>query len=417
MPIAHAARTVLAHADCRAYLISRFLVALGLQMISVVIGWQVWHLTHSTLYLGYVGLSSFLPGFLSALPAGQLADRVDRRRILITCATCFSLASGGLLTVALTPHPTVVLIFILAGVTGMTRSFFAPASQSLLPLLVPAEHFPGAVALSSATMQTAMIGGPALGGLIYTLGDQGWGNGAATVYAVGTTILVLATGFCVTLNTRLIAHNEAEPGLDGLLAGIRYVRSRPEILGAISLDLFAVLLGGCTALLPVFASEILHVGSIGLGVLRSAPGLGAAMMAVLLAMRPLERNIGPKLFIAVGTFGLATIVFGLSQWFWLSLAALLVLGAADMISVVIRQTLVQIRTPDAMRGRVSAISWVFIGASNELGEFESGLTAAWFGTIPAVIIGGLGTLAVATLWSRIFPALRRADHLSLEQPG
>lgn len=416
MPFAQAARLVLAHTDCRAYLASRFLVALGLQMISVVVGWQVWNLTQSPLYLGFVGLSAFLPGFICALPAGQLADRLDRRRILVTCATGFTLAAAGLLAISLMPHPSVFLIFLISAMLGISRSFFAPASQSLLPLLVPAKHFPSAVALSSATMQTAMIGGPALGGLLYTLGDQTLGHGAGLVYAVGTLVLAIATLLCSGLSTRLIAHNDAETGLDGLLAGIRYVRARPEILGAISLDLFAVLLGGCTALLPIFASQILHVGSIGLGILRSAPGMGAALMAFGLTMRPLNRDIGPKLFVAVGMFGFATIAFGLSHSFILSLIALLALGASDMISVVIRQTLVQIRTPDAMRGRVSAISWVFIGASNELGEFESGLTAAWFGAVPAVIIGGMGTLVVAALFARLFPELRRADQMSAEQP-
>jgi MFS family permease len=265
--------------------------------------------------------------------------------------------------------------------------------------------FPRAVALASSSWQIAVIAGPALGGLLYA-------HGVTTVYAVSATLLALAALTISRLQTRLQIRTALEPGLEGLLAGVRFVLGRKDILGATSLDLFAVLLGGATALLPIFARDILHVGPMGLGLLRSAPAIGAAAMALFLAHHPLTSRAGHKLFAAIGVFGVATIVFGLSTSFWLSLAALVVLGASDMISVVVRQTLVQIRTPDAMRGRVSAVNSVFIGASNELGEFESGLTAAWFGIVPAVIIGGLGTLTVAAVWAWRFPALRKVDRLT-----
>lgn len=398
------ARAVLALRDFRLYLGARFLSAVALQMVGVAVGWQIYALTGDPLHLGYVGLVQFLPAFALALPAGQVADRVDRRRILMACMAVETVAVLGLLAVALSATPSLPLFYALLAVMGGARAFLAPASQSLAPLLVPAELFPRAVALGSTSWQVAVIAGPALGGLIYALGVE-------AVYGVAAILLVASSMAVGRLKVRLVVHAAAEPGLEGLLAGIRYVWGRKDILGAVSLDLFAVLLGGATALLPIFASDILHVGPAGLGLLRSAPAVGAAAMAVWLAHRPLAGRAGHKLFAAIALFGMATVVFGLSTEFWLSLTALVVLGAADMISVVVRQTLVQLRTPDAMRGRVSAVNWVFIGASNELGEFESGLTAAWFGIVPAVVIGGLGTLAVAGIWAWKFPGLRRLDRL------
>lgn len=399
------ARAVLALPDFRYYLGSRFLSAIALQMAGVAVGWQVYDLTGDPLHLGYVGLVQFLPGFACALPAGHVADRFERRRVLLACMLVEGACILALMAVALSAQPSLMVLYPVLAVMGAARAFLAPASQSLVPLLVPAEVFPRAVAWSSTSWQVAVIAGPALGGLLYALG-------VATVYGIAAFLLLLAALSVSRLKTRLQVHAAIETGLDGLLAGVRYVLGRKDILGAVSLDLFAVLLGGATALLPVFARDILHVGPLGLGLLRAAPAAGAAMMALLLAHRPLNDKAGHKLFVAVAVFGLATIAFGLSTSFWLSLAALVVLGAADMISVVVRQTLVQLRTPDAMRGRVSAVNWVFIGASNELGEFESGLTAAWFGVIPAVLIGGFGTLAVAGLWAWRFPALRKIDRLS-----
>jgi len=403
MPESPSARLVFANRDFRLYLAARFLAAIAFQMTAVAVGWQVYDITGDPLFLGYVGLAGFLPAFLSTLPAGLVADRFDRRRILIACLGVQAAGALVLLGLALSAHARVAPILWVVALVGMSRAYLAPASQSLLPLLAPAEGFTRAVALSSSSMQVAMIAGPALGGLLYAFGS-------AVVYAAAAAMVAAAAVAALALRTPLIAR-VAAAGLGGMLAGVHYVWSRKDILGAISLDLFAVLLGGATALLPIYARDILHVGPAGLGLLRGAPSVGAAAMALLLAHRPLEHRAGAKMFAAVAVFGIATIVFGLSGSFPVSMAALVVLGAADNVSVVVRQTLVQIRTPDQMRGRVSAVNWMFIGASNELGEFESGLTAAWFGTVPAVVIGGLGTLAVAALWAWRFPGLRRIDRL------
>lgn len=399
------ANAVLAIPDFRRYLAARFLAALAQQMVGVAVGWQVYDLTGDPWHLGLVGLVQFLPAFILALPGGQVADRVDRRLILVASSWVVAVALVVLMVLAFSPAPPLWGIYGVMAVLGAVRAFYAPAGQSLVPLLVPAEMFPRAVAWGSSSWQVAVIAGPALGGLVYALGS-------AVVYGVAAALMLVSAVSVSRLETRLKAHSVVEPGLDGLLAGLRYVWNRKDILGSVSLDLFAVLLGGATALLPIYAKDILHVGPVGLGVLRSAPAAGAALMAVGLAHYPLASRVGIKLFGAVAVFGAATIVFGLSSSFWLSLAALAVLGAADMVSVVVRQTLVQIRTPDAMRGRVSAVNFVFIGASNELGEFESGFTAALFGTVPAVVIGGIGTLAVAALWAWRFPELRRIDRLA-----
>jgi MFS family permease len=400
------ARAVFAVRDFRLFLACRFLSAVAQQMLGVAVGWQVYDLTHDALHLGYVGLALFLPAFLLSLPGGQVADRFDRRGILAVCLAVQVAVAAALLVIALDPAPRVGAIYAVLTVMGAARAFLAPASQSMVPLLVGPALFPRAVALSSSSWQVAVIAGPALGGLLYAFGP-------ATVFGTAAVLLVAAMLAVTRLKVALqVKAAGRPPGLTGLFDGVRYVWSRPDILGAISLDLFAVLLGGATALLPIYARDILHIGPLGLGVLRSAPAAGAAITALVLAHRPLERGAGPRLFVAVAMFGLATVAFGLSTSFPLSLAALLVLGAADMISVVVRQTLVQLRTPDEMRGRVSAVNMVFIGASNELGEFESGLTAAWLGTVPAVVLGGVGTLAIAALWAWRFPALRRIDRLA-----
>lgn len=398
------ARAVLAIGDFRSFLATRFLSTLALQMVGVAVGWQVYDLTGDPLHLGMVGLVQFLPALFSALPAGHVADRFDRRRVLLVCLLMEVLCLSALLALSLLPTPPLEALLSVLAVMGATRAFMQPASQSLVPHLVPAEMFPRAVAWVSSAFQTAVIAGPALGGVLYAFG-------VTTVYTIAAIMMTGAAIATSRLKTRLVVHAAVETGLVGLLAGVRYVWTRKDILGAVSLDLFAVLLGGATALLPIFARDILHVGPVGLGLLRSAPAAGAAVMALWLAHHPLERAAGHKMFLAVAVFGLATVAFGLSSSFWVSLAALTVLGSADMISVVVRQTLVQARTPDDMRGRVSAVNFVFIGASNELGEFESGVTAALFGTVPAVIIGGVGTLAVAALWAWKFPALRKVDRL------
>jgi MFS family permease len=391
----------------RLYLAGRFLATIGVQMQSVAIGWQIYDLTHAPIALGFIGLAQFLPMLLLTLPAGDIADRHDRRMLLaasfgVMMVTAAILLAGSLFHVAaLWPFYLAVVIF------GAARAFSGPAGASLVPRLVPAQALANASAISSSAFQTAVIVGPALGGVLYLLGPSLLYGACLALYgATALTSLMLR----VTSN---VAPTTPDPSaLRRVAAGVRFVRHTPAVLGAISLDLFAVLLGGAVALLPVYASDILHTGPTGLGLLRSAPAIGAAAMGFLLAHIPLERKAGPYMFGAVALFGVATIVFGLSQSLALSLAALIVMGASDMISVVIRITLVQLATPDSMRGRVSAVNQVFIGASNELGEFESGFTAHLFGTVPAVVIGGLGTIAVVGLWAWMFPALRRLDRLT-----
>ena len=395
---------VFRHRDFSLYCTSRFLSALAVQMQNVAVGWRVYDLTGDPLALGLVGLAGFLPAICLALVTGHVADRFDRRAVLMTCYAVMTLSGLGLLAHTLAGSPTVWPIYLLTLAYGSARAFANPAGQALLPNLVPAAQFRDAVAFNSSAWQTATIIGPALGGILYAFGGSVVFASAACAY--GLTALLVS----------LIAHRGAagareKPDWASLIAGIQFIRSRPAILGAISLDLFAVLLGGATALLPIYARDILLVGPLGLGVLRSMPAAGAVAMAVLLAHRPHERHTGRRMLLAVGVFGLATIVFGFSTSLYLSLACLFVLGAADMVSVYVRQTLVQLETPDAMRGRVAAVNAVFIGASNELGEFESGVVAAAVGPVAAVVLGGIGTVAVAGLWARWFPALRDRDRL------
>ncbi len=405
---------VLRNPNFRAFLAARGLASLSGLMLTVAVGWHVYDLTHSAFALGMVGLSQFLPALLLALPAGLAADRYERRTLLVAGMSLEAVVAALLLVISLSPTARASVIFPVVALAGVAQAFLGPASQSLLPLLVPKESFPRAVAWNSSTFQVATIAGPAVGGLLYAFGP-------AVVYAASSACYLAAALLMLRVRARLrvssaerqsTAYGGAvKPGLDGLLTGLRFVFSRPMILGAISLDLFAVLFGGATALLPIYARDILHVGPWGLGLLRSAPAIGAAAMAVLLAHRPLTRRAGSRMFACVAAFGVMTIVFGLSRSFLLSLAALTGLGAADMVSVVVRQTLVQISTPDEKRGRVSAVNSVFIGASNQLGEFESGVTAAWIGTIPAAVAGGVGTLVVVVLWVLLFPSLRKADRL------
>jgi MFS family permease len=391
--------------DVPLFLCCRFFSTVAMQVQSVAVGWRIYELTHNPLSLGLVGLCQFVPMFALTLPAGELVDRSDPRRVLSSSFWLEALC--GLVLLAITfagtakdwPYYAVLVIF------GAARGVAGPSSQSMMPFLVTPEKLPRAIALSSSMFQVAVIVGPALGGFIYAAGHSfAFGVSAVCFLLAGTGVTLLAG--------RRRAALAAVASTRGRVAeGIAYVRARRVILGAISLDLFAVLLGGATALLPVYARDILHVGPEGLGLLRSAPALGAALTAMSLARRPLDRQAGGRMFATVAIFGVATIVFGISNNFYLSLAALAVLGAADMVSVYVRHALVQFGTPDAMRGRVSAVSVLFIGASNELGEFESGVTAAWFGTVPAVVIGGLGTLLVVAIWIRLFPQLRKVDRL------
>jgi MFS family permease len=391
--------------DVPLFLCCRFFSTTAMQVQSVAVGWRIYEITHNPLSLGLVGLCQFIPMFALTLPAGALVDRSDPRKVL--SASFWIEALCGLVLLAIThggtrqqwPYYAVLVVF------GAARGCAGPSSQSMMPFLVTAEKLPRAIALSSSIFQVAVIVGPALGGFIYALGPY---------FAFGVSAFCsLLAGMGVTL---LAGRRRSAPAGEAgtrehIAEGIAYVRARRIILGAISLDLFAVLLGGATALLPVYARDILHVGPEGLGLLRSAPALGAALTALSLARRPLDRHAGRRMFATVALFGVATIAFGISKNFYLSLAALAVLGAADMVSVYVRHALVQFGTPDAMRGRVSAVSVLFIGASNELGEFESGVTAAWFGTVPAVVIGGIGTLLVVAIWMRLFPQLKSVDRL------
>lgn len=397
-------RGILRHRDFALFLAGRFLSAMAVQVQNVAVGWLVYDLTRSPLALGLVGLATFLPAVGLAPLTGHVADRYDRRRIMVACYVVTTATAAGLFACAMTRTTPTWLIYALVLVFGATRAFANPAGQALLPNLVPREELGTAIGWGATGWQTATIIGPAVGGLLYVLGEAAAFGAAALVFAL-TTVLFAAIGH---------RPSPVTPGRvtrQTLLAGFAFIRSRPAIFGAISLDLFAVLLGGATALLPVFARDILHVGPAGLGLLRSAPAVGALLTAIVLAVRPLRRHAGRRMFQSVALFGLATIGFGLSTDFALSLGFLVVLGAADMVSVVIRQTLVQAETPDEMRGRVSAVNAVFIGASNELGEFESGALAALIGTVPAVVAGGLGTLLVAWLWARWFPGLRERDRL------
>jgi MFS family permease len=372
------------------------------QIVAVVIGWQIYALTRSTFALGLVGLCQFLPMLLLTIPAGHVADRFDRRVIVRTCQYVEGLTALGLALASwygvITPH----VIFAAAVLIGGCRTFEAPSTAALLPMVVSPAILPKALALSASAIQTATIIGPALGGLLYIAGP-----GHAYLFVAG---FYLLAGTLISLMHIVVPPAVREPPtLRSLFSGFHFIKSRPVILGAISLDMVAVLLGGATALLPVYAATILHTDSFGLGVLRSSPAVGALLMSLVLTRWPLESRVGLKMFGAVIVFGLGTVIFGLSTWFPLSMAALVLMGAADVVSVVVRSTLVQLGTPDAMRGRVSAVNSMFIGTSNQLGEFESGTTAALFGTVPAVVLGGVGTILVALAWSQLFKPLRDAD--------
>ena len=376
---------------------------MAVTMFSVAVGWQVYALTGSAFALGMVGLAQFLPAFLLSLPGGLAADRFDRRTMLLASFALATLVGAGLLMLSLHPSPNATWIFAVIAFIGVARAFMAPANGSLLPLLVAPEAFPRAVAWSSTVFQIAIIAGPALGGILYTLGP--W-----LVYGIATGLLLSGFIFIASMRGRWKVHS-ASAGWNGLLEGVRFVFAKKAILGAISLDLFAVLFGGATALLPIFARDILATGPWGLGLLRSSPAVGAALMALWLAHHPIRARAGRRMFGGVAVFGLCTIAFALSRSFWLSALVLAVLGGVDMVSVIIRGTLVQVSTPDAMRGRVSAVNMLFIGASNELGEFESGVTAAWLGTVPSVVVGGVGTILAVLLGLRLFPKLARIDRL------
>lgn len=400
----HDGRVAFEHRDFSLFFAARFVSAMALQMQNVAIGWLVYDISQDPLALGIVGLVAFLPAVGLALFTGHVADRFDRRWILVVSYAVLALVAAALWACVYFEIREVWPIYLLTFLVGTTRAFANPASSALVPSLVPVEHFGNAIAWNSTAWQTATIVGPALGGLLYALG-------ATVVFGASTLSFLLVLTLFLSLRFRAEKRVAEKTTWKVLVAGIHFIRGNKVIFGALSLDLFAVLLGGATALLPIYARDILAVGPWGLGLLRSMPALGASATALFLAHWPLTRKTGRRMFEAVALFGLATIGFGLSENLALSLACLFVLGAADMISVFVRQTLVQMETPDAMRGRVSAVNSVFIGASNELGEFESGVLAAAIGTVGAVVVGGVGTLLVAGLWAWLFPELRRRDRL------
>ena len=393
---------LLAHPGFARFLVARLAVSIAVQMQTVAIGWQIYAITRNPLDLGLIGLSQFLPFVLLVLPAGHVADRRNRARILTACYTLEFLCALLLLAFTFSGLTVVWPVFAVMVLFGVARAFSMPAGQALLPNLVPLEHFSRAVAVNSSAWQLSTIIGPAIGGLVYLLGPE-------YVYGSVSALLVIAIVLMLGVRAPPPAPQVEPDSWHTLLEGLRFVWQKKVILGAVSLDLFAVLFGGATALLPAYASDILKVGPDGLGILRAAPGVGAALIAIAFAWRPFTRRVGPLMFAGVALFGVATVVFGVSESFVISLLALIVLGGADMVSVYIRHMLVQLETPDAIRGRVSAVNAVFIGASNELGEFESGLTAAWWGLKPAVVVGGTASIAIAGLWMRWFPGLRDMD--------
>ncbi len=403
--------------DFRLYQTARLLVILGAEAQSVAVAWQVYKMTGSALDLGLTGLALFLPGLLFMLAAGHVADRYDRRRIILLCYGLQAVSTMGLLWFSLSGITRVWPIYAVLLLIGLGRAFSGPAASALLPSLVPKEHFVNAITWGATIFQIANIAGPAVGGLLFTLALTGaavrW-NGAPIVYLFTLITLVAFLVLVGAMRTRPVRLVKKAFNLDTMLAGFHYVWQAKLLLGSISLDLFAVLLGGATALLPIFATDILHAGPRGLGLLRAMPSVGALAVSLVMTVRPIKHRAGRLMLVCVAIFGAATVVFGLSHTMWISMAALLVVGASDMVSVVVRSSILQLATPPEMRGRVSAVNWLFIGASNEFGEFESGVTAHWWGAVRAVVVGGIGSMVVTGCASILFPALRRADALTAE---
>ncbi len=382
----------------------RTLSAFASQVQAVAVGWQVYALTHSAAALGFVGLAQFLPMVLFIFPAGHAADQHNRQRIVISCQVIEALATAFMAYASFSHHLTSFMIYGLVVIFGVCRAFEAPAQQTFLPSLVPPALFPRAAALSSSLFQVACIAGPSLGGLLY-------GLGAGVCYALCALSFAIAAFCTFSMKLQFPTRAKQPATLGAVFGGIAFLRRKPTMLGAISLDLFAVLLGGATAMLPIFANDILHAGPWGLGLLRAAPGIGALLVAAILARHPLGRHAGLWMFAAVAIFGFATIAFGFSRSIAVSVVMLAILGGADVISVMVRGALVQLGTPDEMRGRVSAVNMLFIGSSNQLGEFESGMLAAAIGPVPAVVLGGIGTLCISGIWMALFPGLRKLDRL------
>ncbi|MGB7191551.1 MAG: MFS transporter [Acidobacteriaceae bacterium] len=400
--------------DFRRYELARLLVIIGAEAQALAVAWQIYLITHRAIDLGYSGLALFLPGLLFILPSGHVADRFDRRNVILICYTLQVFCTTALFLFAFHHVRHILPIYAVLFLIGSGRAFSGPASSALIPHLVPEEHFVNAVTWGATIFQMATIAGPAVGGLLFTLPIHERIAGAPIVY-----LFTLATLACFLV---LVGSLSVRPGrmehrafsMNVILAGFRYVRRTPVLLGSISLDLFAVLLGGAVALLPIFAEDILHAGAQGLGLLRASPAVGALIISLILAWRPIQHRAGVLMLGCVGIFGAATILFGLSKSMVWSMLALFVVGASDMVSVVIRSSILQLATPPEMRGRVSAVNSLFIGGSNELGEFESGLTAQWWGAVRAVIYGGIGSLMITGIWSALFPELRNTDQLTSE---
>jgi MFS family permease len=405
--------------DFRRYQLARVTAILGAEAQSVAVAWQVYSITHRALDLGYTGLALFLPGLVFMLPAGHVADRFDRRQVILVCYGMQVLCTTALLLLTRAGLHSVYPIYGVLLFVGTARAFSGPASSALIPHLVPEKHFVNAVTWGGAIWQFSNITGPALGGLLFTLPLTRFvpdtsleGAGIVYVFTLGSLGWFLVLVASLHVRPGRMEHRAAS--LKVVMAGFQYMMRSPLLLGASSLDLFVVLLGGATALMPIFAHEILHQGPRGLGLLRAAPAAGALLMSLTMARFPFRRRAGLRLLVCVAIFGAATVIFGLSHNLWLSLAALALGGGADTISVIIRGSLLQLGTPPEMRGRVSSMNSLFIGASNELGEFESGLTAQWWGAVRATVVGGVGALAVAGFWANLFPGLRQADELTAE---
>jgi MFS family permease len=397
--------------DFRLYQAARLMVIVGAEAQSVAVAWQVYAITHSALDLGFTGLALFLPGLFFMLAAGHVADRYDRRKIILGCYGLQAVCTAVLLWLSLSEWA------LRGGRIWPIYAFSGPAASAMLPSLVPKDHFVNAVTWGATIYQIANMSGPAVGGLLFTLPLAGalapW-RGAGIVYAF---TLVMLTGFIVLvgmIRTPMVQSNKKAFSVRTLLAGLEYVWQTKLLLGSISLDLFAVMLGGAVALLPIFATDILHAGPRGLGLLRAMPSVGALAVSLTMLVKPIKRKAGVIMLTCVGIFGAATVVFGLSKSIWVSLVALVLVGASDMVSVVIRSSILQLATPPEMRGRVSAVNWLFIGASNEFGEFESGLTASWWGAVKAVVIGGVASMVVTASAAGLFPQLRKADALTAE---
>ena len=395
---------LLQHRSFVSFWLARTSSSFGFQMLSIIVGWQIYSQTHSAFWLGMIGLVQFFPSVILALPAGHIADQFDRRRVVMFGQVLEWAAIALLAWLTWKGDASVGVILSLIFIISSAKTLESPAMISMLPALVPTSILPRATAANAVSGQAAQIVGPALGGFLYAAG-------AEVVYAVTAGLYLLSLILVLTLRYEQALPPRTPPTLSSLFAGVDFIRKRPDVLGVISLDLFAVLLGGATALLPIFAHDVLHTGPVGLGVLRSAPAVGALLMGFWLSHRALKRNVGMIMFMSVAGFGVATLVFALSSWMWLSLLALFALGGCDMVSMVIRGSLVQLDRPDEMRGRVNAVNSIFINTSNQLGEFESGMLAAWLGAVPAAAIGGIGTLVVVALWMKWFPNLRKRQRL------